>query len=282
VATAVYVYPFTAPIAVELAVLGLAIGMVGTLVGSGGGFILTPALLIAYPRTKPDLITAISLVVVFFNALAGSLAYGRQRRIDYRSGARFALATLPGAVAGALVVGVVPTRPFDVVMGVILGGLSLALVVAGTRPLAAHAAARAESRHLVDSGGIAYEFAVPVRRGIIFSVGVGFVSSFLGIGGGVIHVPLMVTLLGFPTHIATATSQFVQVFMTAAGSLTHVLAGTFEHGLGLRRAAALSVGVLVGAPVGARLSRRLSGAAIRRILAVALALIAVRVITQGL
>ena len=279
---AVYVYPFTPAIAGELALLGFAIGIVGTLVGSGGGFILTPALLIAYPRAKPDLLTAISLVVVFFNATAGSLAYRRQRRIDYRSGTQFALAALPGAIGGSLVVGLVPHRPFDVIMGVVLGGLALALLLAGRRPLTGHAAAHGTPRHLVDSSGIEYRFAVPVRRGILLSVLVGFVSSFLGIGGGVIHVPLMVTMLGFPTHIATATSHYVLAFMAAAGSITHAIAGTFANGIGLRRAAALSAGVLVGAPLGARLSRRLSGAAIRRVLAVGLALIAARVIVQAL
>jgi uncharacterized protein len=278
----VHVYQFTPTIAGELVLLGFAVGIIGTLIGAGGGFILTPALLIAYPLAKPDLITAISLVVVFFNATAGSLAYGRQRRIDYRSGAQFALAALPGSIGGALLVGVVPRGPFDVITGGLLGGLALTLLVGGRRALTAHAAANARPRRMTDASGVSYEYAVPIRRGILFSVLVGFVSSFLGLGGGVIHVPLMVTMLGFPTHIATATSQFVQTFMTAAGSLTHALAGTFAHGLGLRRAAALSVGVLVGAPLGARLSRRLSGAAIRRVLASALALIAVRVIMQAL
>ena len=277
-----YVYPFTTAIAGELAILGFAVGIVGTLVGSGGGFILTPALLIAYPRAKPDLLTAISLVVVFFNAAAGSLSYRRQRRIDYRSGTQFALAALPGATGGALLVGVVPHRPFDVIMGVVLGGLALALLLAGRRPLTGHAAAHATPRHLVDSRGIEYQFAVPVRRGVLLSMLVGFVSSFLGIGGGVIHVPLMVAMLGFPTHIATATSHYVLAFLAAAGSVTHAVTGTFDNGIGLRRAAALSAGVLVGAPLGARLSRRLSGAAIRRVLAIGLALIAARVIAQAL
>jgi uncharacterized membrane protein YfcA len=278
----VHVYQFTPTIAGELALLGFGVGIIGTLIGAGGGFILTPALLIAYPRDKPDLITAISLVVVFFNAVAGSVAYGRQRRIDYRSGAQFALAALPGSIGGALLVGVMPRGPFDVITGALLGGLALALLVGGRRPLTEHAAASATPRRMTDASGVSYAFAVPVRRGILFSVLVGFVSSFLGLGGGVIHVPLMVTMLGFPTHIATATSHFVLAFMAAGASVTHAIAGTFAHGTGLRRAAALAVGVLVGAPLGARLSTRISGAMIRRVLSIGLALIAARVITQAL
>jgi uncharacterized membrane protein YfcA len=278
-----HVYAFTLEIAIGLAALGFGVGVIGTLVGAGGGFILTPVLLIAYPRAKPDLITAISLVVVFFNALSGSFAYRRQKRIDYRSGLQFAAAALPGSVAGALVVGLVPVKPFDLIMGLTLAGLAaLVLRSGGTPALRPRALRSATPRRITDSAGDTYEYSVPIRRGIAYSVVVGFVSSFLGIGGGVIHVPLMVSELGFPVHIATATSHFVLTFMAFTGSVTHAVSGTFAGGVGLRRAAALSVGVIAGAQLGARLSQRLSGALIKRVLGVALLAIAVRVITQAL
>jgi uncharacterized membrane protein YfcA len=66
--------------------LGLLVGAFGTLIGAGGGFILMPVLLLVYPRDKTELITAISLAVVFFNALSGSFAYARMKRVDYKSG----------------------------------------------------------------------------------------------------------------------------------------------------------------------------------------------------
>jgi len=55
--------------------LGLFVGTIGTLIGAGGGFILVPALLLLFPNEAPQTITSISLIVVFFNALSGSLAY---------------------------------------------------------------------------------------------------------------------------------------------------------------------------------------------------------------
>ena len=160
------VYQFTAATAGELVLLGFAVGIVGTLIGAGGGFILTPALLIAYPLAKPELITAITLVVVLFNAAAGSLAYARQGRIDYRSGLQFALAALPGSIGGALLVGVVPRAPFDVITGAVLGGLALAFrYLGGQRELTEHAAARATPRRMTEASGVSHAFAVPVRRG---------------------------------------------------------------------------------------------------------------------
>src|SRR5207253_207113 len=105
-----FVYEFAG-----LAALGFAVGGIGTLVGAGGGFLLVPVLLLLYPQTSPDTLTAISLFVVCANATSGSVAYAWQRRIDYRSGGWFALATLPGAVLGALIVGAIPRRAFDII-----------------------------------------------------------------------------------------------------------------------------------------------------------------------
>src|SRR5499427_7857457 len=81
--------------------VGVLIGAFGTLIGAGGGFVLTPMLLLVYPHESPEIITSISLAVVFFNAFSGSVAYARMQRIDYKSGVLLALATLPGPVIGA-------------------------------------------------------------------------------------------------------------------------------------------------------------------------------------
>ena len=127
-----------------LALLGLVVGTFGTLIGAGGGFILTPVLLVVYPELTPAQITSISLLVVFFNALSGSIAYARMRRIDYRSGLRFAAAGIPGSILGALAVHLVPTRVFDVIMAVVLAILSVAVIRLRPQPQ------RRKSLHLFD------------------------------------------------------------------------------------------------------------------------------------
>lgn len=93
--------------------LGLAVGAFGTLIGAGGGFILVPILLLMYPDKSPETITSISLAVVFFNALSGSIAYSKMKRIDYKSGLIFATATIPGSVLGALTVSHIPRHLFN-------------------------------------------------------------------------------------------------------------------------------------------------------------------------
>jgi uncharacterized membrane protein YfcA len=263
--------------AVILCLAGFGVGAFGTVIGAGGGFILTPILLLLYPHESAQTLTAISLTAVFFNAASGSVAYARQRRIDFRSGAVFALATLPGAVGGALLVGSISRHAFDAIMGAVLALLAGWLVL-GERWSVPITTGRVEQRVLVDRAGERHVYDVPVSRGALYSLVVGFVSSFLGIGGGVIHVPLLVRALGFPTHIATATSHFVLAIMAGAGALTHVALGSFGHGHGVRRAVALSIGVVGGAQLGAHVSLRLRGAVIQWLLAVALLALAARLL----
>jgi uncharacterized protein len=271
---------FDVETAVLLALLGVGVGAFGTIVGAGGGFILTPILLLLYPHDSPRTITAISLVVVFFNAGSGTTAYLRQRRVDIRSGSLFAAAALPGAVGGALLTGAVSRQVFDGLMGGMLALLALWLLT-GERWRLPPPRRGIRRRLLVDRQGVPYEYDVPIWRGIAYSVGVGFVSSFLGIGGGVMHVPLLVRALGFPTHIATATSHFVLAWMAGAGTLTHVVSGSFAGGTGVRRALALSAGVVVGAQLGARLSRRIRGRHIEWALALALLALAARLLAAA-
>ena len=256
---------FSTSTAVLLVVLGFGVGSFGTLVGAGGGFILTPVLLVLYPHDSPQTISAISIAVVFFNAASGSVAYARQRRIDYRSGLIFGAATLPGAVVGAIAVTHVSRRFFDAVMVAVLLGIA-AWLLGGDR-------LRREPRTGPEGAR-----QVPLVKGAVLSLIVGFVSSFLGIGGGIIHVPLMIQALGFPVHIATATSHFVLAIMSGAATVTHLVQGSYHVGHGLRRTLSLSAGVIVGAQLGARVSTRVTGRTIQRLLVVAILALSVRLI----
>jgi uncharacterized membrane protein YfcA len=73
---------FAAEKDLALMALGFGVGAYGTLIGAGGGFVLMPLLLILYPKESPEILTSISLAVVFFNALSGSEAYLRVNEKD--------------------------------------------------------------------------------------------------------------------------------------------------------------------------------------------------------
>ena len=244
---------------VGLVFLGLAIGALGTLIGAGGGFMLAPILLLLYPHESPAVLTAISLTVVCANATTGSIAYARMKRIDYRAGLVFALAGLPGAVLGASLSQGLDHRRFDVILGIVLIVGAFVLLVGRS-----------------DEGGEVHWTFRRALLGAVLSALVAFVASLVGVGGGVLHVPLLVRVLDFPAHVATATSHFVLAILSLAAVLEHARAGTLAPALD--RIVPLGIGVIAGAPLGARLSSRISGKWILRGLALGMAALGLRLV----
>jgi uncharacterized membrane protein YfcA len=260
-----------------LLLIGVVVGAVGTLVGVGGGFLLVPVLLFLYPEDSPNVIASTSLAIVFINSVSGSVAYARQRRIDYRSGILLALASIPGSIIGALLTSQIDRGSFTMIFAALLIAIAALLFL---RPVARERAG-AETKHrwrreIVDQAGHVYRYSFPLGPALALSAGIGLISSLLGIGGGFIQVPLFILLFNFPTYIATATSQFMLAIMSLSGSLTHVAAGDFADAA--RRTAILAPGVIVGSQFGAWLSRRMRPAAIARLLAVLMVLVALRML----
>jgi hypothetical protein len=209
------------------------------------------------------------------------------RRVDYKSGIIFSIATIPGAILGAFSTAYIPRRAFDLIFGVLMVVAAVFLWLSAKEdhslnrspkivPISEKATTRLTERHLVDAEGVHYDYAFDLRLGVVLSIFVGYLSSLLGVGGGFIHVPALSRLLNFPVHIATATSHFVLAVMALTGTLVHVGQGVFVHGV--RHTAVLAIGVLVGAQVGAWLSNRVSGKMIIRGLAVALLFVGIRLI----
>jgi uncharacterized protein len=265
---------------IELISIGFGVGAYGTLIGAGGGFVLMPILLLLYPDRSPELLTSISLAVVFFNAVSGAEAYAIMKRIDYKSGILFAVATIPGSVLGALNTAMIPRRLFDILFSVLLICASIFLVFRTgslNKPCKEPCALRHQMTHrIVDTHGIVYVYSFNPYWGIGLSIFVGYISSFLGIGGGIIHVPILSYFLGFPVHIATATSHFILAIMALTGTVVHIVEGNFQHGVHLT--ISLAIGVVLGAQLGARLSERVKGPWIIRGLSIALGLVGVRIL----
>lgn len=257
--------------------LGFGVGCIGTLIGAGGGFILLPLLLLLYPDKSPEQLTSISLAVVFINSLSGSAAYAKLKRIDYRSGLAFALATLPGAIIGAYTTKYVPRNSFDILLGVLLICIGLFLFL---RPNYQTRALTTREyrvlRKLTDSEGTRYSWSYNMVTGISISFLVGFLSSLLGIGGGIIHVPVLTALLHFPVPIATATSHFILAIMSLAGTGAHLAQGNLNSTWPV--VLSIGAGVVAGAQLGAWISHRTKAERIVRVLAAALLVVGIRLL----
>jgi uncharacterized protein len=268
--------------------VGLFVGTYGTIVGAGGGFILVPLLMLLFPDDPPAVVTAASLAVIVANSTSGTIAYARMRRISYRTGIFFALATIPGALLGSWLTALVPRRAFGAAFGVLLVGVAAFLAVTRARKEkpAAGPGANALPRTdrpvqplvdtVVDRDGDSSPLSFSLPLGMVLSFFIGILSSLAGIGGGLIHVPVLTHLFGFPVHIATATSHFVLVFTSLAGLAVHVIDGTWP--VHLARDLCLAVGVVGGAQLGAFLARRLASRWIILGLAAALGMVGVRLV----
>lgn len=177
-------------------VLGIGVGAFGTLIGAGGGLIFVPVFLYLFTDWSPAMVVGTSLTIVMFNAMSASTAFIKQKKILYSAAIWFTLATIPGSYLGA-----VASEGFDISMLKFWFGLFLLCMstfigyknwTKGQR--------KEESLQL-------HELTYSKTIGCLISVVVGFISSVFGIGGGLIHVAALVYILGFPTHVATATSQ---------------------------------------------------------------------------
>ncbi len=262
--------------AVLLVLLGLGVGVFGAIIGAGGGFLLVPILLLAYPDRDPVTVTAISLAVIFANASSGAVAYAWQKRIDYRSGVWWALAAIPGALGGALLVGIIPRDVFVVLFAVALAGVATHLILrrraTGLRePITGRGAI---SRRIRDRQGQNFFYTFRLWHGLTIAGAMGFVSGLLGAGGGVLQVPLLTIILRFPVHIATATSNFAYALIALEATTVHLVTGGLHLDEHLVEAAFIAAGAVVGAQIGARVAAGIRGAVILRVLAAALPLVA--------
>lgn len=253
-------------------------GGFGTLIGAGGGFILVPVLLLLYPDKSPETITSISLAVVFLNALSGSISYARMKLIDYKSGLMLASTVVPASIIGAVTTAYIPRRLFDIFFALLLILIALYISIRPQKASGSKGARKSYSiiRKITDVKGVVYNYSFNPAIGLTTGACVGFLSSLMGIGGGIIHVPILIHLLTFPVHLATATSLFMLAIMSFSATLVH-----FSNGLiaeGLSQIVAIGIGVIMGAPVGARISQHIKGRWIVRSLALALGLVGIRIL----
>src|SRR5262249_55082452 len=177
------------------------------------------------------LITSTSLAIVLVNSASGSVAYARQGRIDYRSGLILALATVPGSILGVFATRSIDRGPFTVIFSLVLIGVAVLLFARPSpreRIDPMDSRTRGWRRVLVDRRGQVYMYSFSLPQAGVMCLAVGFLSSLLGIGGGFILVPAFILIFGFPTYVATATSQFMLVVMTIAGTATHIFTGGFR------------------------------------------------------
>lgn len=265
-----------------LPVLGVFVGALGTMLGIGGGFILVPALILLFPEAPAVTVTSISLAVVFLNAVSGSAGYIREGRVDLRSGILFAIAAVPAAALGAFATAKVGRVAFDAAFGTLMiaGAAYLLWRNRIIRLKRVRDDWPSTNRVLLDKTDCIYRYNVNEPLGMGVSSISGIVSSFFGIGGGIVHLPVMVALMKIPPPIAAGTSVFVLIFTALTGVITHIVLGEFTAGW--RRAGLIGLGAIIGAQIGVWLAQRVNSGMLVIALGSAMVVLGVRQIIAAL
>jgi uncharacterized membrane protein YfcA len=245
-----------------LALGGLVAGAFGALLGLGGGILIVPLLTIAF---GVPLTTAIgtSLICVIATSTGAAGHNVRSGRADVRLGLTLALGTVVGAATGGIVAGFLPERALAGLFAALLaytgysmgGRLLRGRLGRRRRPAAAPAPADPRSIDAMAPDGPEAP-AYRVRHQGIATAGsfvAGNVSGLLGVGGGVVVVPMVHLLMGAPLHVAVATSNFMIGITAAAGAYAYLFRGDVDPVI----AGPVVIGVAVGADIGARLAPRI-------------------------
>ncbi len=244
--------------------VGIFVGMFGTIIGVGGGFIVVPLLTIVF-QFSPQYAVGTSMVIVALNAISGTASYIRQRRIDYHTGLLFASATLPGSFLGAYLLQMISRPVFDIGFGIFL--VSIAFYLGFRKKL---------PEQKVDMAGYRRpHYSKPL--GFIISFFVGFVASMAGIGGGVVHVPAMIYLFHFVPFIAIPTSHFILAISATFAAASHASIGEVAWNF----VPWLGAGAVIGAQVGGHISHTIKSYWIIRGLLLVMLLVAIRLIVRN-
>ncbi|WP_156724890.1 sulfite exporter TauE/SafE family protein [Streptomyces apocyni] len=229
------------------AVVGLALGALG-----GGGSILAVPALIYLLGFSPAAATTASLMIVTATAATALYAHGRAGNVRWKAGALFAAAgILPAATAGAAV-----------------SRLPQQALTAAFAAVAALAALR-----MLRPGGAGdpAEHVKRPARAAGAGAGLGALTGLLGVGGGFLAVPALVTVLGFEMQAAVGTSLLV---ISANSLASLVTRGSTTAGLDWAVIAPFVATAMLGAWDGKRLAAKVPGTVLQRVFGVVLLAVA--------
>lgn len=257
---------------------GMVVGFLSGLLGVGGGFLLTPILMmIGIPPTVAAASDTNSIVAT---SSSGVAAHFRLGNVDLRMGSVLLLGGLVGAAIGVEVIKVLRTLGnADVLIKLsyilVLGGVGSYMLLQSLKTLQRGAVvlkSRPAAKPSQFLSRLPFQMQFPrsrVRHSVLvpffLCMIVGILSAIMGVGGGFIMVPMMVYLLRMPAHVAVGTDLF-QIMFTCAG--VTFMQATTNHTVDLTLALLLATGSTIGAQIGARASRRLRGEQLMILLAV--------------
>lgn len=272
--------------------IGGCVGFISGLFGVGGGFLMTPLLIMI--GIPPIVAAASDSNQIIAAAASGAFAHYRMGHVDVKMGLFLVLGGLTGGTLGVRIIEWLRTLGeasflIKITYVVILAMVGIYMFVESLQSLRKHPAAKltagtADGRHLymrlgrIIPGRLHFEKSgVTISPVLPFAVGfvVGTLAAIMGIGGGFIMVPLMFYVLRIPMHLVVGTNLFQEFFLCA--NVT-VMQAVDNHAVDIVLALLLLLGSSIGAQFGARVSRKLDADQLRLLLAAVVLLVMVKML----
>jgi uncharacterized membrane protein YfcA len=262
-----------------LAGVGFMVGLLGGFFGVGGGFLAGPMMfLVGVPM---NFVVGTDLAHMTGKSIVASRRHRVLGHVDIKLGLLMVLGTVPGVEVGARIIeGLEATGNLDMIVG--LAYITILLAI-GTftawesmRALQLVNTDQMEAQDALAFGGITrrvHRFRLPplislpnsgiesisVWVVLVVSFAAGLLAGVLGVGGGFVRMPMMIYLLGVPTHVAVGTDLFEIIISAGYGTVTHALKGNVD----VLMALVMGTGAAVGAQIGAVSTRFFAGPRIR-------------------
>lgn len=264
------------PLILAMLATGAFAGVLAGLLGVGGGIVIVPALDIVLgslqvdPVIRMHIAVATSLAVIIPTSLSSTRSHHRRASVDFALARQWGPFILVGSVAGAWLASRMHSAGMSLVFALVIAFMAL--------------------RMLLPAGRLALVRRIPAGPlGRLFPLGIGGVSSVMGIGGGTLSVPAL-SLLGLSMHRAVGTSALFGLLIALPGALAYVWTGWADPRLppgslgyvslpGLLCIAPMTV---LTAPLGVALAHRLNAVQLRLFFGGFLLLVALRMLYRAL
>ena len=256
--------------------IGLIAGLLGSTLGVGGGIFTVPMLTLVL-HLPIHIAIGSSLVAIVATSSTATSQYTKSRLTNVRLGLILETATTPGAIVGGLVVVFLGSSVLSALFGVVLIYVAYTMITRQPHGTEDNPPEHSPAKHGNASGssskwlGNSYydqnlhkrvSYSVShIREGLGAGFFAGGLSSLLGIGGGIVQVPILNLVMGLPMKPAIATSSFMIAITATVGALMHYYHGHIYPAI----VAPLIIGVFLGARLGTEIAQRARGALLRRV-----------------
>jgi uncharacterized membrane protein YfcA len=269
----------------SLALISVAAGMLGSLVGLGGGVIIVPVLTLVY-HVDIRLAIGASILSVIATSSGAAVAYVREKLTNLRAGMFLEIATTIGALTGAYITTLISGNGLYILFALVLIYSALAMsrnrreraVLSSSNDRLAnyfnlHGSYYDQNKHQT----ITYKVA-GTKVGLALMYIAGMISALLGVGSGALKVPAMDIAMHMPIKASAATSDFMIGVTAAASAGAYFARGQINPVI----AAPIAIGVLIGSVMGSRLLNKVAPRYVKVLFIIVLVIVAAEMLQRGL